>query len=111
MLQAGESQSVAAANAGFFEDVFEVDFHRSGADAERFGDLLILQPALHQIHDLQLAWRERGTDRAGRHAGIARGVALRPVLSRRYSLDALGKFLQGRSLSDHAGSTGLQAEG
>src|ERR1017187_9963058 len=92
MLQAGERQSIAAVNTGFLENVFQVDLHRSGADAEGFGDLLILQPVLHQIHDLHLAWRERGTSRAGRHArGGGSSGGIRPVPSRRYSPDAIDR--------------------
>ena len=52
--QAIEGQAVAAAHAGFFEDVLQVDLDGSGPDAQFRGDFLVLEALFHQLQNLLL---------------------------------------------------------
>ena len=41
-----EGEAMAAVNSGFFEDVLEVDFHCTGANAEFLGDFAVFEALL-----------------------------------------------------------------
>src|SRR5580698_969355 len=72
ILQAVQSESVAAAHAGFLEDMLQMDFDSPGTDAQILRDFLILEALLHQLEHLLLArgqFAARITFRAG---GIAK---------------------------------------
>src|SRR5262245_8252552 len=47
LLQAADGKAVSAADAGFFDNVLEVDFHRAGTDTEFDGDLFVFEALFH----------------------------------------------------------------
>lgn len=51
----GQRQPMASANAGFAEDVFQVDFDGTGLNAEAAGNVTIAQTALDQFGDFAFA--------------------------------------------------------
>ena len=78
-----QRQAVASANTRFFENMFQVNLHRPGPDAQFAGDFLILAALLHQFEHLLLArgqFAARVTVRARR---IAKNTILHPAAARR----------------------------
>lgn len=78
-LEAGEGEAVASADAGFLEDVFEVDLDSAGADAEFACDLFILEALFDEFEDLLFARCEFGARVAFRAGGFAEQGILHPV--------------------------------
>src|SRR6185503_16198648 len=61
-LKPGERQAITAANAGFFENMFQMNLDRAGLDAEHLGDIAIAKPLFDQSHDFaQMLGIQTGT--------------------------------------------------
>ena len=51
----GQGQAVATANAGLFKNVFEMNLHRTGADSQLAGDVLVFHSLFDEFEDLLFA--------------------------------------------------------
>src|ERR1035437_10378634 len=83
VLQSAEGEAVAAADAGFFKNMLEMDFDGPRADTEIVGDLLILEALFDQFEHLLLARGQFAAGIAVGAGGIAEYAVLHPASAER----------------------------
>ncbi len=112
LAEAVEGEAIAAVDAGFLEDVLEVDFDGAGADAEGIGDFAVAEALFDEVEDLGFAGGEFAAAGALEAAVFAEDALLEPGRAEGDGAEAGFDGVEAGGFAEEAASAGLEeAEG